>query len=51
MNKNKQMYLSPETEVLVVRFEDSLLNSGSPNQVRSNSASSGYDYDNDLGDI
>ena len=31
MNKQKQTYLSPETETLVVRFEENVLQSGSPN--------------------
>ena len=30
MNKQKQTYLSPETETLVVRFEDSILQVNSP---------------------
>ena len=30
MNKQKQTYLSPETETLVVRFEDSILQAASP---------------------
>ncbi len=30
MNKEKLTYLSPETETLVVRFEDSILQAASP---------------------
>ena len=30
MNKQKQTYLSPETETLVIRFEDSILVVASP---------------------
>ena len=30
MNKQKQTYLSPETETLVVRFEESVLTPASP---------------------
>lgn len=30
MNKEKLTYLSPETETLVVRFEERILGSGSP---------------------
>ncbi len=30
MNKQKLTYLSPETETLVVRFEDSILQANSP---------------------
>ena len=48
----KQLYQQPITETLVVRFEGVVCNS--PNQVRSNSASSGYhgdDNDYDLGEI
>ena len=32
MNKEKLTYLSPETETLVVRFEDSILQVASPGQ-------------------
>ena len=32
MNKQKLTYLSPETETLVVRFEESVLQGGSPGQ-------------------
>ena len=35
MNKQKQTYLSPETETLVVRFEDSILQVTSPLQTLS----------------
>ena len=47
MNKQKQTYLSPETETLVVRFEGAVLQASN----RTNSANSGYDEDNDLGEI
>lgn len=43
-----KLYVTPETEVLEVRFEENIM---SPNGIRSNSASSGYDNDNDLGSI
>ena len=45
MNKNKKMYLSPETEVLVVRFEDSLLNSGSPDGTWNKAIKNGSTWD------
>ena len=50
MNKQKLNYLAPEAETLVIRFEENIM---SPNQVRSNSASSGYGVgdDYDLGEI
>ena len=35
MNKQKQTYLSPETETLVIRFEESVLQGGSPGQNQS----------------
>ena len=38
MNKQKQTYLSPETETLVVRFEESVLQGGSPTNEKMNSA-------------
>ena len=50
MNKTKTTYERPTTDLLVVRFEQGLL-TGSPNQVRSNSSSSGYDSENDLGEF
>ena len=40
MTKQKELYSSPKTEVLVVRFEENILSN--PNSVRGNSASSGY---------
>lgn len=46
----KELYQQPNTKVLVVRVEGCILQ-GSPNAVRSNSASSGYDDGNDLGEI
>lgn len=49
MNK-KLLYSAPEAELLVVRFEENFLQSD-PNAVRSNSASSGYEDENDLGEI
>jgi hypothetical protein len=50
MKKLKELYSSPNTTVLVVRFEETILQ-GSPNASRSNSASSGYDDDFNLGEI
>ena len=50
MTKN-MFYETPTTKILVVRFEGVLMQSGNPNSVRSNSASSGYDSDFDLGEI
>ena len=47
MNKIKELYSSPTTKILVVRFEGTILQ----NSVRSNSASSGYDSEYDLGEI
>jgi len=47
MKQNKQMYLSPETEVLVVRFEESLLqgsNYGAKGAAGQN-IEDGYEYD------
>ena len=46
----KTDYQKPTCEILVVRFEENIM---SPNQVRSNSASSGYGVgsDYDLGEI
>jgi hypothetical protein len=49
MNK-KLLYSAPEAELLVVRFEENFLQSD-PNAVRPNSASSGYEDENDLGTI
>ncbi len=49
MKKTKQTYSTPEVETLVIRFEGCLCSS--PNQVRSNSSSSGYDSENDLGEF
>ena len=43
MNKQKQTYLSPETETLVVRFEGCILD-GSQDSVNN-----GYDDENPLG--
>ena len=45
----KQLYEAPEAELLVVRFEENLCQSR--NGVRSNSASSDYDPDYELGEI
>ena len=50
MNKKKSLYEAPTTDVLVVRFEGCLCVSD-PNQTRSNSSSSGYDDDYNLGEI
>lgn len=48
MKKIKEIYSQPQCETLVVRFEGNIM---SPNQVRSNSASSGYDEEYELGTI
>ncbi len=47
MNKIKELYSSPTTKILVVKFEGAILQAS----VQSNSANSGYDSDNDLGEI
>ena len=47
---SKKLYEQPTTKVLVVRVEGALL-TGSPNAVRLNSASSGYEELYDLGEI
>ncbi len=49
MNK-KQYFEAPQAELIVVRFEENFLQSD-PNAVRNNSASSGYEDENDLGEI
>ena len=51
MNKIKLTYEQPGCELLVVRFEGDLLTISNRNAVRSNSASSGYDEEIDLGEI
>lgn len=48
MNKQKLTYLSPETETLVVRFEESVLQGGSPNYGSSGQAG-GDTEDEDYG--
>ena len=45
MHKLKELYSSPASELLVIRFEESFLQSGG------NSSDHGYDDDNDLGEI
>ena len=45
----KQFYEAPDAEILVVRIEENLCQSR--NSARSNSASSDYDPDYDLGEI
>ena len=49
MNK-KQYFEAPQAELIVVRIEENFLQSD-PNAVRPNSASSGYEDENDLGEI
>lgn len=44
----KNLYVTPETEVLEVRFEENIM---SPNSVKSNSASSGYNSGYNLDEI
>ena len=44
MNKEKLTYLSPETETLVVRFEESVLQGGSPNYGGQGSAGANQNY-------
>lgn len=46
----KELYQQPNTKVLVVRVEGCILQ-GSPNAVRSNSASSGYNSDYELDEL
>ena len=50
MNTIKELYSSPTTKILVVKIGGMLCTSD-PNGVRSNSASSGYESENDLGEI
>lgn len=50
MNKIKLEYEAPEVNTLEVKFEGCFCVSD-PNQVRSDSASSGYDDDYNLGEI
>ena len=45
----KKHYEIPESELLLVKFEENFCQS--PNGVRSDSSSSGYDDENDLGTI
>ena len=45
MHKLKELYSSPASELLVIRFEENFLDSGS------NSSDNGYDDENDLGEI
>ena len=45
----KKTYENPESELIFVKIEENFLTSD-PNAVRSNSASSGYNGDYDLGD-
>ena len=49
MNKQKQTYLSPETETLVVRFEESVLNSNSPGGYSENPNTPGNPLTEDTG--
>jgi hypothetical protein len=45
MNKEKQTYLSPETETLVVRFEGSLLVNSPASNDNTEKLTSGWDVD------
>ena len=47
MNKNKTTYERPTCDLLVIRFEQGILQAS----LRTNSANSGYDSDNDLDEI
>ena len=55
MKKQKQIYVSPETETLVVRFEGSLMTVSGPGSGYNKSGNAGntmtedddYDYDDD----
>ena len=47
----KNTYETPESELFFVRLEANFCGTGDPNSVRSNSSSSGYDQDYDLGEI
>ena len=52
MNKQKQTYLSPETETLVVRFEDSILQAASPyNALNGTGYLGGSDTDYDYEEL
>ena len=46
MNKQKQTYLSPETETLVVRFEGNVLQVASPNYGVTGGAGADQGYNN-----
>lgn len=46
---NKKTYLeAPQAELIYIQFDQVIMGPSDPNSVRSNSASSGYDNDNDL---
>ena len=47
----KNIYEIPTTDFISIRVEQGILALSDPNAVQSNSASSGYDNENDLGDI
>lgn len=47
--KKKELYEAPEVETYDVKPENRILVVSNPNANRSNSASSGYDSENDLG--
>lgn len=49
--KKKLYQEAPQTELIFVQFDQVIMGPSDPNAVRSNSASSGYDNDNDLDEI
>ena len=49
---NKKIYFeSPQAELIIVQYDQVIMGPSDPNSLRSNSASSGYDNDNDLDEI
>ena len=49
---NKKIYLeAPQAELIVVQFDQVIMGPSDPNAVQSNSASSGYNGDYDMGEI
>lgn len=49
--KKKLLYEVPEAEQFVLTFDQVIMGPSDPNAIRPNSASNGYDEDNDLGEI
>ena len=49
---NKKLYQeAPQAELIIIQFDQVIMGPSDPNAVRSNSVSSGYDDENDLGDL